>query len=318
MKGNDVKLVLIGAAAALAAGCQPSREETVAAHQQTISHYCLDCHNYAEQVADLSLEPVKLDGVAADPEKWEKVVRKLRAGMMPPSGNPRPEHETYKTLASWIESELDRDPKEILPPPGLAPHEPRRVRQCDSRSARARHRFRHVPAGRRLEPRLRQSSRHAGLVPGAARGVPERREQDQPARPRRRRGSEPIDVPGRDRRDAELSRRGPAVRYARRPRVRARVPGRRRVQHQGVFGEPRQHGQLSPVRRGARREARGSRRRRARAADRLGRGVPVEPRRLRRRQRPAQDDRRARAGRARGRTTSASRSSRRTMRRVST
>ncbi len=119
MNRNALKIVLIGAAGAVASGCQPSREEVVAAHQQTISRYCLDCHNYAEQVADLSLEPVKLDDVAADPEKWEKVVRKLRAGMMPPSGNPRPEHGAYGTLASWIESELDRHPKEMLPPPGL-------------------------------------------------------------------------------------------------------------------------------------------------------------------------------------------------------
>jgi hypothetical protein len=119
VKGNGLRTVLIGVAGAVAAGCQPSREEVVAAHQQTISRYCLDCHNYAEQVADLSLEPVKLDSVAAAPEKWEKVVRKLRAGMMPPSGNPRPEHETYAKLASWIENELDQDPKEILPPPGL-------------------------------------------------------------------------------------------------------------------------------------------------------------------------------------------------------
>jgi hypothetical protein len=119
VKGNGLRIVMIGAAGAVAAGCQPSREEVVAAHQQTISRYCLDCHNYAEQVADLSLEPVKLDGVAADPEKWEKVVRKLRAGMMPPTGNPRPEHAAYGKLASWIEAELDQNPKEILPPPGL-------------------------------------------------------------------------------------------------------------------------------------------------------------------------------------------------------
>ena len=61
-----------------------------------------------------------------------------------------------------------------------------------------------------------------------------------------------------DGRDAELSRRRPAVRHAWRSRVRARVPGRRRVQHQGVLGEPWQHGQLPPVRRGPRREARGA------------------------------------------------------------
>jgi hypothetical protein len=110
---------MLAAGGLAAAGCQPSREEVVAAHQSTISHYCLDCHNYAEQVADLSLEPVKLDGVAAAPEKWEHVVRKLRAGMMPPTGNPRPDRDTYVALASWIEGELDRNPHEVLPAPGL-------------------------------------------------------------------------------------------------------------------------------------------------------------------------------------------------------
>jgi hypothetical protein len=112
-------LVVLAAGGLAAAGCQPSREEVVASHQATISHYCLDCHNYAEQVADLSLEPVKLDDVAGHPEKWEHVVRKLRAGMMPPTGNPRPDRKTYVALASWIEGELDRNPSELLPAPGL-------------------------------------------------------------------------------------------------------------------------------------------------------------------------------------------------------
>ena len=39
---------------------------------------------------------------------WEKVVRKLRAGDMPPSGQPRPDKSTYDGFASWLETELDR------------------------------------------------------------------------------------------------------------------------------------------------------------------------------------------------------------------
>jgi hypothetical protein len=119
MNRNGLQIVLLAAAAAVATGCQPSRQEVVTAHQQTISHYCLDCHNSAEQVGGLTLEHAKLDAVAANPEKWEKVVRKLRAGLMPPSGNPRPEREAYTVLASFIETELDQHAKETLPPPGL-------------------------------------------------------------------------------------------------------------------------------------------------------------------------------------------------------
>ncbi|HZF27830.1 MAG TPA: DUF1592 domain-containing protein [Gammaproteobacteria bacterium] len=114
-----MRLGLLGAAVAVAAGCQPSREQQIAANEATIKHYCLDCHNYAEQVGNMTLEPLDLGKVAANPEKWEHVVRKLRAGVMPPSTEPRPDGETYVRLASYIEGELDRAAKPQLPAPGL-------------------------------------------------------------------------------------------------------------------------------------------------------------------------------------------------------
>ena len=85
-----LRIALFGAAGVAAAGCHPSRQAQIGEIQATISHYCLDCHNYAEQVGNLTLEHASLDNVAADPEKWEHVVRKLRAGMMPPPGKLRP------------------------------------------------------------------------------------------------------------------------------------------------------------------------------------------------------------------------------------
>src|SRR5262252_2663715 len=96
---RGVRVLLFGAAGVVAAGCQPSRYAVIAQNQATINHYCLDCHSYAEQTGNMTLEHAKLDQVAADPEKWEHVVRKLRAGMMPPPGNPRPPRETYVKLA---------------------------------------------------------------------------------------------------------------------------------------------------------------------------------------------------------------------------
>ena len=107
------------AVAVLGSGCQPSRDQLIAEHEATIKRYCLDCHNYAEQVGDLSLEPVRLADVTGDAEKWERVVRKLRAGMMPPLDKPRPEHGTYAALAGFIETELDLHPAAGLPAPGL-------------------------------------------------------------------------------------------------------------------------------------------------------------------------------------------------------
>ena len=94
------------AAAAALAGCGPA-QDPVATHGATVSRYCLDCHNDVERVAELSLEGRDLEAVARDAPTWEKVIRKLRAGMMPPAEEPRPEPEARAALAEWLESELD-------------------------------------------------------------------------------------------------------------------------------------------------------------------------------------------------------------------
>ena len=113
------RLAGVGAIALLCAACQPSREELIAEHEATLKRYCLDCHNQAERAGEMTLEPVRLRDVAADAGKWERVVRKLRAGMMPPVDQPRPEHSTYTALASFLEHELDDHPTPQMPPPGL-------------------------------------------------------------------------------------------------------------------------------------------------------------------------------------------------------
>src|SRR5580692_10807525 len=65
--------------------------------QATINTYCLGCHNNRARTGGLSLEGKSLD-VSADPETWEKVVKKLQLGAMPPAGSPRPDAEIYNTL----------------------------------------------------------------------------------------------------------------------------------------------------------------------------------------------------------------------------
>ncbi|MEE2776651.1 MAG: DUF1587 domain-containing protein, partial [Acidobacteriota bacterium] len=74
----------------------------------TLDRYCVDCHSDAQRTAGLSLESVDADDVAAAPETWEKVARKLRAGAMPPAGRSRPSGEATSRLLSGLESELDR------------------------------------------------------------------------------------------------------------------------------------------------------------------------------------------------------------------
>jgi hypothetical protein len=99
-------ILLLTGAAALAA-CTPSREDLIAEHEETIGRYCISCHDDIERTADLSLKSLPLAEASAHPVAWEKVVKKLRAGMMPPVGEPRPTAEARLDLASWLEGELD-------------------------------------------------------------------------------------------------------------------------------------------------------------------------------------------------------------------
>src|ERR1041384_1539507 len=73
-----------------------------------INQYCLGCHNEKTKTADLMLDKLDLDHPGDNAEKWEKVVRKVRAGMMPPSGMPRPDRAALDAFAAKIEIGLDQ------------------------------------------------------------------------------------------------------------------------------------------------------------------------------------------------------------------
>jgi mono/diheme cytochrome c family protein len=106
--------ILFGAGLLSAAGPQapaptPAQaSSTQAPHQAVLNRYCITCHNENLRTANLLLDKADIGNVAADAPTWEKVVRKLRAGAMPPAGLPRPDVATYNSFASYLESELDR------------------------------------------------------------------------------------------------------------------------------------------------------------------------------------------------------------------
>ena len=72
-----------------------------------VSQYCVTCHNQRLKTGGFTLDNRDAADPAADAEQWEKVVRKLRAGAMPPLGAPRPDPATYAGLQSWLETQLD-------------------------------------------------------------------------------------------------------------------------------------------------------------------------------------------------------------------
>src|SRR5215831_18610190 len=75
--------------------------------RSTIDQYCVTCHNARLKTGGLVLETAALDRVSEDPATWEKVVRKLRLGVMPPLGARRPDRAAYDRMIASLESELD-------------------------------------------------------------------------------------------------------------------------------------------------------------------------------------------------------------------
>jgi Protein of unknown function (DUF1592)/Protein of unknown function (DUF1588)/Protein of unknown function (DUF1587)/Protein of unknown function (DUF1585)/Protein of unknown function (DUF1595)/Cytochrome C oxidase, cbb3-type, subunit III len=76
--------------------------------QDTLTRYCVTCHNERLKTAGLMLDRMDLSRVDEGAEVWEKVVRKIRTGGMPPAGARRPDPAAAAALATWIEAGLDR------------------------------------------------------------------------------------------------------------------------------------------------------------------------------------------------------------------
>src|SRR5262249_10267011 len=72
---------------------QPIAPAASPASQQRnlLDTYCVTCHNARRRTANLLLDEADVGNVSLRAELWEKVVRKLQAGAMPPTGAPRPE-----------------------------------------------------------------------------------------------------------------------------------------------------------------------------------------------------------------------------------
>ena len=93
--------------------------QDVAAQRALIDQYCVVCHNEKLKTANLLLDKIDIARLSDHREIAEKVVRKVRAGMMPPSGMPRPDPETFEKLITWMENELDTRATPHLPAPGI-------------------------------------------------------------------------------------------------------------------------------------------------------------------------------------------------------
>lgn len=81
---------------------------STAPHHALVNQYCLGCHNSRLKTAGLELDSINQQAPGENWEAWEKVVRKLRARLMPPPGRRRPDEATYEKALASLETSLDR------------------------------------------------------------------------------------------------------------------------------------------------------------------------------------------------------------------
>jgi len=115
---------------------QPESAPPTADLSRTITQYCATCHNERNRTAATAsgvvLDHVDFTRLAQDGEMWEKVIRKLRAGAMPPAGMPRPDRAAHDALVSFLETTLDRAAANRPNPGRPSPHRLNRVEYANA------------------------------------------------------------------------------------------------------------------------------------------------------------------------------------------
>ena len=105
------------------AGQPQSAPAPASAQRALLDRYCVSCHSQRARASGqdsarkLTLDDLDPARVSDHPDKWELVVRKLRAGMMPPASARRPDKAAYDGFVTWLENELDRNASVHAPPP---------------------------------------------------------------------------------------------------------------------------------------------------------------------------------------------------------
>src|SRR5678815_5534981 len=80
-----------------------------------INQYCIACHNDRLKSGGMTLTALNLDDPHQSAEIGEKVIRKLRGGLMPPAGAKRPDGRAAAEFVSWLENRIDTATTESTP-----------------------------------------------------------------------------------------------------------------------------------------------------------------------------------------------------------
>jgi len=107
------RLRIAGFALALAIGPSLAAQQPAApaspgsAHRATVTRYCATCHNERTKAGGLALDTMDFEHVPAGAAVWEKSLKKIRVGMMPPPSAPQPDAAARGSLVSWLTTTLD-------------------------------------------------------------------------------------------------------------------------------------------------------------------------------------------------------------------
>jgi len=113
-----VAIVGVGALCTQTVQAQDSKDAVAS----LLGEYCTKCHNFDDYAGGIDLDGIGGHNLAEFPDIGEKVIKRLRAGMMPPKGESRPEREVIQNLAATMENIIDEHAANEplhLPAPGL-------------------------------------------------------------------------------------------------------------------------------------------------------------------------------------------------------
>jgi mono/diheme cytochrome c family protein len=91
----------------VAAQAPAAQSSAPLAPRALLDTYCITCHNQRTKTAGLTFDAMDLAKLTEHADVWEKTVRKLRGGMMPPPGVRRPDQASVDSMVSWLERSLD-------------------------------------------------------------------------------------------------------------------------------------------------------------------------------------------------------------------
>src|SRR4051812_42876875 len=85
-----------------------SAQSTAVDYNGVVTKYCVSCHNERVKTAGLMLDKANISDPSATADIWEKAIRKMRVGMMPPQNAPHPDVPTQTSLITYLTTALDR------------------------------------------------------------------------------------------------------------------------------------------------------------------------------------------------------------------